>query len=329
MKNVRKVFVAGPVNAARGAVIRRLKAHGLNDNQIDAPDENELNISDQAAVRAYLHKSMPSQIVITAGPWGNPDDSLLHQGSYMADALLGPVLLIHEALYAGVKKLLFMASHKVYGACPVLPIAEEDLTYARYGPLSDPTSIAHAAGIRLCEAYTLEFGEGLGVQYRSVVVGNLYGPGDCLEASKAGELQALMRHIHQAKRFKLSSVSIRSSGLRRADWLYVDDMADACIQVLGMKDLVHQKLTRPRQSQLNLGSGFGYSTLELARAVASVVGYKGELYIESDLEDSQPDLILDTYRMRSVGWRPQVALDQGLALMYRDYRQRERKLASA
>lgn len=329
MKKVRKVFVAGPANAARAAMVRRLQANGLDREQIETREEDELNISDQKAIRAYLHKTSPEQIYITAGPWGNPADSQDRRGSYMVDALLGPVQLIHEALYAGVRKLLFVASHQVYGSCPILPIAEEDFSHARLDQVRDPLAIAHTAGIRLCEAYTHEFGEALGLQYRSVVVSNLYGPGDSPDPSKAGELQALIRHIHQAKLFKLSSVSIPSRADRRSDWLYVDDMADGCIDVMGMPDRTYQCLTRPERSQLNLGSGHGCTTLELARCVAAAVGYQGALKLEGGPEVSRQESILDTHRMRTTGWTPQIGLDTGLARMYHDYKLQKKRMEAA
>lgn len=329
MKKIRKVFVAGPANAARSALVRRLKVNGLTDDQIDTREEDELNICDQMAIRSYLRKSTPDQIYITAGPWGNPSDSDQRRGSYLAEALLGPVQLIHEAMYAGVRKLLFVASHQIYGRHMMLPIAEEDLTHAGLDPLGNPLAIAHTAGIRLCEAYTHEFGDVLGLQYRSVVVGHLYGPDDDLDPCKAGELQALMRHIHQAKVFKLSSVSIGSNGLRRSDWLHADDMADACIKLLGLPQVVHTALTKPNRAQLNVGSGRACTTLELAQAVTRVVGYKGELKVECDHADDGQDVVLDTNRMRSTGWEPHIDLQVGLAQMYRDFKQQARKLTSA
>lgn len=329
MNTIRKVFVAGRASAARDAIVRRLRARGLSSKQIDTWEEDELSIYDQASVRAYLRKAAPDQIYIADGPWGSPLDSGHRRGSYVGNALLGPVQLIHEAMYAGVRKLLFVASHQVYGGCPVLPIAEEDLLYARPDPIREPLGIAHLAGIRLCEAYTHEFGEALGVSYRSVVVSNLYGPGDGIGQSESSELLGLMRHMHQARSFKLSSVNVRSNGNRRTDWLYVDDMADACIGLLGSPTRSHQLLTRATRSHINVGSGASMTMPELARAVAQVVGYQGEVRVDDDLVDESGDFLLDTQRVRSTGWEPQVALMAGLAQMYKDYRLRERKLAAA
>lgn len=329
MDGVRKVLVAGPASAARQALVRRLMANGLLAEQIDTFDESELHLNDQAGVRSYLRNSMPDQIYIAVGPWGNPRDSVSRRGSYMGDALLGPVQLIHEAMFAGVRKLLFIASHQVYGGCPVLPIAEEDLAFSRPDRVREPLAIAHIAGIRLCEAYTHELGDLLGLTYRSVVVGNLYGPGDDLQKSKAGELVTMMRHIHQAKAFKLSSVNIRSNGQRRTDWLYADDMAEACIGLLALSDRSHGLLTRESRPQLNLGSGRASTTLELAQAVAKVVGYQGHLIVDGDFADESEDFYLDTSRICSAGWSPQVDLETGLAHMYQDYRQHERRCASA
>ena len=329
MKHIRKVFVAGPANAARSAMVRRLKANGLSDKQIDTWDEDKLSGIDQTEIRSYLRESSPDQVYITAGVWGNVGDRRARSGTYLAEALLGPVQLIHEAMYAGVKKLLFVASHQVYGRCPVLPVAEEDLGYVRQDQLRDAMATAHMAGIQMCEGYTHEFGEVLGLQYRSVVAGNLYGPEDSTDAHRFGELQALMRHIHQAKTFKLSSVSIHSNGLRRDDWLYVDDMAEACIRVMGLTDMEHRALVQPRRSHINLGSGRAHTTMELAEAVARVVGYKGHLKVESIVADDRHDFLLDTHRLRSIGWQPAIDLDTGLAHMYRDYRQQERRVASA
>lgn len=329
MNTIRKVFVAGRASAARNAIVRRLRARGLSAKQIDTWDENELSLYDQASVRAYLRRAAPDQIFIAEGPWGNPSDSQHRRGSYVGNALLGPIQLIHEAMYAGVRKLLFVASHQVYGGCPVLPIAEEDLVFARPDPIHEPLGIAHLAGVRLCEAYTHEFGEALGLSYRSVVVGNLYGPGDCIGPWHSSELLGLMRHIHQAQSFKLSSVNVRSNGNRRSDWLYVDDMADACIGLLGHPTRSHQLLTRASHSHINVGSGAPITMPELAQAVAKVVGYEGELRVDDDLVDERGDFFLDTHRVRSTGWTPQVDLMTGIAHMYKDYRLQERRLAAA
>ena len=329
MKKTGKVFVAGPASAARNAVVRRLKAHGLGDDQIDTREDCELNLSDQSAVRAYLREAMPEKVYITTKPWDGSADNLQRGGTRLADALLGPVQLIHQAMYAGVKKLLFVASHDVYGPCPVLPIAEEDLQHARTGQCRNQLAIAHSVGIQLCEAYNTEFSDVLGLQYRSVVVGHLFGPEVESETSTTGELRALMRHIHQAHLFKLASVNIRANGQRRSDWLYVDDMAEACIQVLEMPESKYQTLTQPGRPQLNLGGGRAHSMQELAEAVARVVGYTGRLNVESALDDVGHDFLLDTHRMLSTGWEPQVDLEVGLHHMYRAYRQRARNVASA
>lgn len=329
MKKAQKVFVAGPPSAVRSALVRRLRAQGLNTDQIDTLDDTELNLCNQVAVRKYLRKTAPDQIYIASDPSNSPDDSERRRGSYMAESLLGPVSLIHEAVFAGVKKVLFIASNQVYSGCSLLPIAEEDLASARPDQTRAPLAIAHTAGIRLCEAYTHEFGEILGLTYRSVVVGNIFGPGDVYDAHKAGELLALMRHIHQAKLFKLSSVSIRSNGLKRADWLYVDDMAEACVNVLEMPDHLYGLLTRPDRSQLNLGSGQTYTMMELAQAVARVVGYRGVLKAENSSADESQEFILDTHRMRSTGWEAQVELELGLTHMYQDYIRQGKRLTSA
>lgn len=329
MGAIRRVFVAGPASAARQALVRRLTARGLSADQIDTWDEHELSLYDQAALRAYLRNSTPDQIYIAVGPWGLLGDSQSRRGSYMADALLGPVQLIHEAMYAGVRKLLFIASHQVYGGCPVLPVAEEDFAFARPDRVRDPLAIAHMAGIRLCEAYTYELGELLGLTYRSVVVGNLYGPGDELLPSKAGELVTLMRRIHQAKAFKLASVNVRANGFRRTDWLYVDDMAEACIDLLELSDRSYGVLTNESRPHVNLGGGRAYTTQEVVQAVARVVGYRGQVIVEGDFGDEGEDFYLDTHRMRSTGWVPQVALETGLMHMYQDYRQQEQRVAAA
>lgn len=329
MDTIRKVFVAGPASAARQALVRRLKASGLSAKQIDTWDERELSLYDQTAIRSYLRNSTPDQVFIAVGPWGSSRDSHSRRGSYMADALLGPVQLIHEAMYAGVRKLLFIATHQVYGSGSVLPMAEEDLAFARPDRVREPLAIAHMAGIRLCEAYTHELGELLGLAYRSVVVGKLYGPGDDLTPTKSGELLTLMRHIHQAKVYKLASVDIRSNGFRRSDWLYVDDMAEACIGILGLSERSHRLLTNENCPQVNLGSGAVNTTQELAQAVARVVGYRGQVRVEDDVADEGEDFYLDTHRLRSTGWAPQVNLETGLAHVYRDYRQQEQRLAAA
>ncbi|PKO69514.1 MAG: hypothetical protein CVU22_04880 [Betaproteobacteria bacterium HGW-Betaproteobacteria-16] len=319
MRVPQKVFVAGPASAVRHAIVRRLTASGLPAEQIDTWDTTCLDSQDPLAVRAYLRIQAPDQIYIAAGPWGRQADCVDHRGSYLADALLGQAQLIHEAMFAGIRNLLFIASHQVYGRCPVLPIAEEDLAHACACSYREPVAIGHLAAIRLCEAYMHQYGEALDLTYRSVVVGNVYGPGDTLENSRTGELLALVRQIDQAKGANLSSLKIRSSGLRREDWLHADDMAAACIGLLGLPASKHQFLTDANRPHINLGSGEPSTTMQLAQAVARVVGYRGELLPDSCNVDEGPDFFLDTRRMRSTGWKPQVTLDAGIAEMYQDY----------
>lgn len=329
MKKIRKVFVAGPASSARSAIVARLKASGLTDEQIDTWDAHELDLCDQAAVRSYLRQSVPDQIYITASDSTVQSNGEQRRGCEMAEALLAPVQLIQEALYAGVRKLLFIASDQVYGGCPVLPCAEEDLACAQPNPLREPLAPAHTACIRLCEAYTHEFGNVLGIAYRSVVVGNVYGVGCGSLTSRLGAMTALMRHVHQAKLFKLSSVNIPSNVLRDSAWLHVDDMAEACIRVLGMSDPDHLELTRSNRPQLNLGTCQTFSALELAQAVAKTIGYRGVLNVERPHDDGYKNVVLDASRMLSTGWQPQVSLETGLTQMYRDYKLQDRKLASA
>lgn len=321
----RKVFVAGPPSAVRHAIVRRLTAGGLPAAQIDTREKAGLDGQNQQAVRAYLRTCTPDQIYIASGPWDGQTDRVNRRGSYLADALVGQVPLIHEAMFAGVRKLLFIASHQVYGRCPVLPIAEEDLAHARPDHVREPLAVAHLAGIRLCEAYMHEYGEALGLAYRSVVVGHAYGPGGTTDPAGTGELLCLVRHIHQAKEAGLAKVNIRSNGLRRGDWLHVDDLADACIRLLGLSARQHGRLTHAERPHINLGSGEPSTTEQLAQTVARVVGYRGQLQLDGGRDNEGSDFFLDTRRIRSTGWKPQVALEAGIATVYQDYLVRVKK----
>lgn len=329
MHALRKVFVAGPPSAVRHAIVRRLTAGGLPAARIDTWEKAGLDCQDQQAVRAYLRTCPPDQIYIASGPWGSQTDRVNRRGSYLADALVGQVHLIHEAMFAGIRKLLFIASHQVYGRCPVLPIAEEDLAHARPDHVREPLAVAHLAGIRLCEAYMHEYGEALGLAYRSVVVGHVYGPGGTADPASTGELLSLVRHIHQAKASRLSTVSIRSNGLRRGDWLHVDDMAEACVGLLGLSHRQHGRLTHADRPHINLGSGEPSTTEQLAQSVARVVGYLGQLLLDGSSDNEGADFFLDTRRIRSTGWKPQVPLDAGIATVYRDYLRQSKSAASA
>jgi GDP-L-fucose synthase len=326
MSSVRRVFVAGAASAARHAIVRRLMAGGLGADQIDTWDDDGTSLSDQAKVRAHLRLSPPDQIYIACGPWSDLPDAEERRGTYLADALLGPVQLIREAMYAGVRKLLFVASHQVYGQCPVLPVAEEDLAFAAGSSRQTPLGVAHLAGIRLCEALTHEFGEALGLDYRSVVVGNVYGTGDV--ASPAG-IYGLLRHIHQASAFKLSAVSLRGFAGQRTDWLCADDMADACVNIMNLPARRHALLVDDNRSHVNLGSGEPTTLLELAQAIAKVTGYEGQLLVDPAVGGEDDAFFLDTHRLRSTGWRARIGLESGLAQMYRDYQHLESRMTRA
>jgi GDP-L-fucose synthase len=234
--------------------------------------------------------------------------------------------VIDAAFRSGVKKLLFLGSSCIYPRLASQPMREDALLTGPLEPTNEPYAIAKIAGIKLCESYNRQFRDSHSVDYRSVMPTNLYGPGDNYDLENSHVIPALIRKFHEAKVTSASQVVVWGTGQPRREFLYVDDMAAACVHV--MAACVHvmqlprsdyEKHTQPMLSHINVGFGEDISIRELAQLVAGVVGFEGDVVFDTERPDGAPQKLLDSTRLNSLGWRPQVGLEEGLRLTYAEY----------
>lgn len=286
------------------AVVRRLKAAGY-DNLLTAT-RAELDLLDQAAVRAYLREARPDWIVICAAKVGGIQANNVYRADFLYENLAIQNHLIHGAHEAGVENLLFLGSSCIYPRdCPQ-PIRED---YLLTGPLestNEPYAIAKIAGVKLCEAFSTQYGR----RYSSVMPTNLYGPNDNYDLQTSHVLPALLRKAHEAKIAGHPAMTVWGSGTPRREFLHVDDLADACVFLME-RDFAG--------ALVNVGVGEDVTIRELAGLVAEVVGFQGELLFDASRPDGTPRKLLDVSRMRAMGWTARTSLRDGLVRTYQDY----------
>jgi GDP-L-fucose synthase len=308
-----RIYVAGHRGLAGSALVRRLRAAGF-DNLV-LRTHAELELTDTAAVRRFFEAERPQHVILAAAKVGGivANDTL--PADFIHQNLAIQTNVIHEAWRSGVARLLFLGSSCVYPReCPQ-PMKEE---YLLTGPL-EPTNRAYAlakiAGIEMCSAYARQHG----AQFMSVMPTNLYGPGDNYDLQNSHVLPALIRKAHEAKARGDAELVVWGTGTPRREFLYSDDMADACIAILSLPDERFAAAVRATPSLINIGCGADLPIRELAELVARVVGFGGRLRFDTSKPDGTPRKLLDVSRVTALGWAPKVAMEQGVALAYRDF----------
>jgi GDP-L-fucose synthase len=221
--------------------------------------------------------------------------------------------VIHQAFAAGVKKLLLLGSSCIYPKAAPQPMTEDALLTGPLEPTNEPYAVAKIAGIKLCESYNRQYG----VDYRSVMPTNIYGPGDNFHSENSHVMAALIRRFHEAATEKRDKVVIWGTGTPRREFLHVDDMAAASLFVLGLPKETYEANTQPMLSHINVGSGTDVTILELAKMVARITGFDGEILTDPTRPDGTQRKLMDVSRLRSLGWEARIGLEQGIAKTYR------------
>jgi GDP-L-fucose synthase len=296
-----KIYVAGHRGMVGSAIVRRLEAQGLR--RIVTRTHAELDLTDQRAVHAFLAAERPDYLFIAAAKVGGIQANNTYRADFIYQNLVMEANLIHGAHLAGVQRLMFLGSSCIYPRdCPQ-PIRED---YLLTGPLeatNEPYAIAKIAGIKLCENYNRQYGR----QYTSVMPTNLYGPNDNYDLATSHVLPALLRKAHEARARGERSLSVWGTGTPRREFLYVDDLADACVHLMNIG------YDGPL---VNIGTGEDVTIRELAETIKKVVGFDGELVFDASKPDGTPRKLLDVSRAAALGWRAQVALADGIARAY-------------
>jgi GDP-L-fucose synthase len=313
MRAPSKIYVAGHRGMVGSAIVRNLRAQG--HTRFILRTRSECDLTNQRAVTELFAKERPDEVYVAAARVGGIHANNTYPAEFIYSNLMVQANLIHAAHLHGVKRLLFLGSSCIYPRLARQPMAEEALLSGALEPTNEPYAIAKIAGIKLCESYNRQYG----TDYRSVMPTNLYGPGDNYHPENSHVVPAMIRRFHEAKQAQASTVAVWGTGKPRREFLYVDDMAAACVHVMNMEAHLWARHTEPTRRLLNVGCGSDVAIASLARTVAGVVGFHGKITFDTSKPDGTPRKLLDTGRLLSLGWEPKVKLQQGLALAYADF----------
>jgi nucleoside-diphosphate-sugar epimerase len=296
-----------------GAIVRQLKAKC--ETNIVTRTHAELDLTDQLAVKDFMQAERPDVVILTAAKVGGIHANNIYPAQFIYENLMIECNVIHQAFEAGVTKLLQLGSSCIYPKAVPQPMREDALLTGILEPTNEPYAVAKIAGIKLCESYNRQHG----VDYRSVMPTNLYGPGDNFHPDNSHVMPALIRRFHEAVRDGLHEVVIWGSGAPRREFLHVDDMAAASLFVLNLSKDIYSENTEPMLSHINVGTGTDVSILELAQLVAKVTGYRGRITTDPSKPDGTMRKLMDVGRLDKMGWRARIELEQGLAETYEWY----------
>ncbi|HEY9857184.1 MAG TPA: GDP-L-fucose synthase [Stenomitos sp.] len=307
MQPTTRIFVAGHRGLVGSALVRRLQAAGYT--RLILRTSQELDLRNQAATQAFFAAERPEVVLLAAAKVGGIYANHAYPATFITDNLQIQSNVIEAAYRSGVQRLLFLGSSCIYPRESPQPITEEQLLGGPLEATNEPYAIAKIAGLKMCHAYNRQYG----TNYLCVMPSNLYGPEDNYDLESAHVLPALIRKMHEAKVQHASQVVVWGSGTPRREFLYSDDLADACIHLLKTYD------STGRETLINVGAGKDISIRQLAELVASVVGFEGALKWDTSKPDGTPQKLLDIQRITELGWQPATSLPEGIARAYRAF----------
>ena len=299
------------------AIVRDLQAKGFNN--IVTRTHAELDLTNQAQVKAFFETEKPDQVYLAAAKVGGIHANNTFPAEFIYENLMLQNNVIHQSFMSGVKKLLFLGSSCIYPKLAAQPMSEDALLTGKLEATNEPYAVAKIAGIKMCESYNRQYGDSHGVDYRSVMPTNLYGPGDNYHPENSHVIPALIRRFHEAKLSNAPEVIIWGTGTPRREFLYVDDMAAASVFVMNLDKTIYDQHTEPMQSHINVGFGSDITIAELANAVAKATGYEGKISFDPSKPDGTPRKWMDSSRLNNLGWNANVDLAKGLAAAYKDF----------
>jgi GDP-L-fucose synthase len=316
-QNKEKIYVAGHRGMVGSAIVRALKKQGETD--IVTRTHDELDLTNQAAVQKFFAQEKPTQVYLAAAKVGGIHANNTYPADFIYQNLMVEANVVDAAFRNGVQKLLFLGSSCIYPRMAEQPMREDALLTGVLEPTNEPYAIAKIAGIKLCESYNRQYNKSHGVDYRSVMPTNLYGPGDNYHLENSHVIPALIRRFHEAKVSQVMNVDIWGTGLPRREFLYVDDMAAASLLVMQLPKAMYDQHTHPMQSHINVGSGSDVTIAKLAQYISNAVEYSGEIKFDSSKPDGVSRKWMDSSRLKAFGWEPQIDLQHGLANAYQDF----------
>jgi GDP-L-fucose synthase len=308
-----RIFIAGHGGMVGSAIVRKLRESGYTNLITRA--RAELDLIQQVDVRKFFESERIDQVYLAAAKVGGILANNTYPAEFIYQNLMIEANIIHEAWRAGVKRLLFLGSSCIYPRLAPQPMAESMLLTGVLEATNEPYAIAKIAGIKLCESYNRQYD----TDYRSVMPTNLYGPGDNYHPENSHVIPGLLLRFHEAKQSTAPEVLIWGTGAPMREFLYVDDMAEACLHVMELSSEAYSRNTQPMLSHVNIGTGEDLSIRDLATTISDVVGYRGRISFDTSKPDGTPRKLMDVGRLHSLGWRAKIGLRDGLALAYADF----------
>jgi GDP-L-fucose synthase len=311
-----KIFVAGHKGMVGSAIVRLLNDQ---DVEIITKDRTELDLLNQGSVQNFFEHEKIDQVYLAAAKVGGIHANNNYPADFIYENLTVQTNVIHSAFLNGVKKLLFLGSSCIYPKNANQPIQEKELLAGKLESTNEPYAIAKIAGIKMCESYNRQYGKSHGIDYRSIIPTNLYGPGDNYHPEKSHVIPGLIYRFHDAKINNLESVTIWGTGNPKREFLYVDDLALASIHVMNLDKKIYDEQISSERNHINVGSEKELTIKELAETIKKVVDFKGKINFNSNKPDGSPRKLLNSERMNKLGFNRKTDLKEGLIKTYLDY----------
>ena len=317
-----KYYLAGHRGMVGGAILRQLAAR---DVDVITRTHDQLDLTNQAAVRHFMQTERPDCVILAAAKVGGIHANNTYPADFIYENLMIEANVIHQAFDAGVTRLLQLGSSCIYPRNVAQPMAEDALLTGILEPTNEPYAIAKIAGIKLCESYNRQHG----TDYRSVMPTNLYGPGDNFHPENSHVLPALLRRFYEAVQRGENVVTIWGTGTPQREFLHVDDMALASLFLMDLDPETYHTHTHPMQSHINVGTGTDISIAELANLIAEITGFKGRINFDTSKPDGTPRKLMDVSRLTALGWTAQIGLREGIKETFEWFKAHDKNLREA
>lgn len=316
-----KIYIAGHQGMVGSAIFRMLQT---NNSELITRTYSDLNLTNQSEVEEFFQQERLDQVYIAAAKVGGIHANNTFPAEFIYENLMIQSNIINSAFKNGVKKLLFLGSSCIYPKRAKQPIPESELLTGSLESTNEPYAIAKIAGIKMCESFNRQYGDSHGIDYRSVMPTNLYGPGDNYHPRNSHVIPALLRRFHEAKEKNDPNVVVWGTGTPKREFLYIDDMARACIHVMNLEKNIYNKNTEPMLSHINVGYGRDLTIRKLAETIKDTVGYKGDIIFDKNKPDGTKRKLMDSSRIKNLGWQASTDIETGLKLTYNDFKLNQR-----
>ena len=301
-----KIYIAGHRGMVGSAIVKQLTAAGHQNLLVRSHDE--LDLTDQAAVRNFMQQERPDIVILAAAKVGGIHANNTYPAEFIYENLMVEANVIHQAWAIGCQRLLFLGSSCIYPKLAEQPMQESALLTGPLEATNEPYAIAKIAGIKLCESYNRQYG----TDYRSIMPTNLYGHHDNFHLKNSHVIPAMIRKFHDAKVNQSEAVTLWGTGTAKREFLHVDDMAAATIHIMGLSKERYQSITEPMFSQLNIGTGIDITIKELAETIQEIVGFEGDILWDNTKPDGTPRKLMNVDKIKTLGWQARISLRDGL-----------------